>query len=489
MASVEEITNLIIRGVNEEEKEFIMRAYKFAERVHEGQKRLSGEPYFIHVFETAKILASLNMDVKTIVGGLLHDVLENTKVIEKEIEDEFGTEILFLVNNVTKLRALKYRGHERYAESLRKFFMVIASDLHVAIIKFADRLHNLRTLEFLPEEKRERIAIESIEVYAPLANRLGMGKLKSEIEDAAFLYAYPKEHMQAEKIIKEKKESYQKYLNEIKKELEKELHKNKIKVVEIDYRLKHKYSLWKKLVKYQMDLEKIYDIVALRVIVESVEECYRVLGIIHSIWNPLPGRIKDYIALPKLNTYRSIHTTIFTGSGETAEIQIRTKEMHIEADYGVAAHFAYKESGSKETMSEKLKFKWLEELKGLNYASDESTNFLEHLKMDFFSDRIFVFTPDGDVIDLPENSIPIDFAYAIHSDIGDHTAGVKINGKMSNTFSKLKNRDIVEIITNKNAHPSSKWLGYVKTTIAKKQIRSYLEKNSLLAKLKSFGRS
>src|SRR3989338_2630240 len=246
---------------------------------------------------------------------------------------EIGEDILFLIKCVTKLGTLKYRGHERHVESLRKFFIAMANDLRVVIIKFADRLHNLRTLEFVPEDKRKRIAIESIEVYAPLANRLGMGKLKGELEDAAFPYAYPKEYIQIEEIIKEKKELYKKYLAEVNEKLKKELEKNKIKFIEIDYRIKHKYSLYKKLLKYNMDIEKIYDIVALRVVVNTIEDCYRVLGIIHSIWNPLPGRIKDYIAVPKPNGYRSIHTTIFTGLGGVAEIQIRTKEMHAEAAY------------------------------------------------------------------------------------------------------------------------------------------------------------
>lgn len=487
---VKEITSLIKGGINKKDEEFILKAYEFAEKAHAGQKRLNGDPYFVHPFETAKILASLGVDKQTIVAGLLHDVLEDTKIKEEEIEREFGPDILFLIKGVTKLGTLKYRGRERHVESLRKFFVAMANDLRVVIIKFADRLHNLRTLKFVREDKRRRIAIESIEVYAPLANRLGMGKLKGEIEDAAFPYAYPKESLQVEEIIKEKKESYQKNLKEVQKELEKELEKNKIKVVEIDSRMKHKYSLWRKLKKREMDIEKIYDIVALRVIVENIEECYRVLGLVHSIWRPIPGRIKDYIALPKPNGYRSIHTTIFTGSGGIAEIQIRTKEMHEEAAYGIAAHFTYKESDNKKkVMDDKLKFKWIEELKNLNYKEGESQSFLEHLKMDFFSDRIFIFTPAGDVVDMPEDSSPIDFAYSIHSDIGDHISGAKINGKMSHIFSKLKNRDIVEIITKKDAHPSSKWLEYAKTTIAKKHIKSYLEKNSLLSKLKSFGRS
>ncbi len=471
------------------EIELIKKAYAFAEKAHSGQKRMSGDPYFIHVLETAKILAKLGMDAQTIAAGFLHDVLEDTETPEEELQKEFGDDIVFLVKGVTKLGTLKYRGHERHVESLRKFFIAMANDLRVVIIKFADRLHNLRTLQYVREDKRERIALESIEVYAPLANRLGMGKLKGDIEDAAFPFAYEAEYKKVEEIIKEKKNLYEKYLNEIKDKLEEEIKKQKIKIAEINYRVKHKYSLYKKLIKYDMDLEKIHDIVALRVVVSSVEECYRVLGLVHSIWNPLPGRIKDYIAVPKPNGYRSIHTTVFTGSGGIAEIQIRTEEMHAEAAYGIAAHFAYKENKANKNHGDNSKFAWIEELKELNYNPDEPQKFIEHLRTDFFNNRIFIFTPKGDVIDLPEDSNPIDFAYNIHSDIGNHTFGAKINGKMSQLFTKLRNGDIVEIITKKDSKPSSKWLEEVKTTIAKKHIKSYLEKHSLLARLKSFGKS
>ena len=486
MASVKELIDMVDGGVTKREEELITKAYKFAEQAHKGQKRLNGEPYLEHVFQTSKLIAKLRMDAKTIAAGLLHDVLEDTKTTEEELEKEFGKDITFLVKSVTKLGTLKYRGHQRHVESLRKFFVAMAQDLRVVIIKFADRLHNLKTLEFVREDKRRRIAIESIEVYAPLANRLGMGKLKGQLEDAAFPFAYPKEYAQIEEIIKEKEEEYQKNLMEVRQELEKELKKNKIKFIEINYRVKHKYSLLKKLVKYDMDIEKIHDIVALRVVVKTVEECYRVLGIVHSIWRPLPGRIKDYVAIPKPNGYQSLHTTVFTGSGGIAEIQIRTEDMHAEAAYGIAAHFAYKEKTRKGS-EEKSKLKWINELKDLNHMPLEPKKFIKHLKMDFFNDRIFIFTPEGDVVDLPEDSSPIDFAYSIHSDIGNHILAAKVNGKMVQILSTLKNGDIVEIITKKDAHPSTKWLEYTKSSTAKKHIKSYLEKNSLLAKLKSFG--
>jgi guanosine-3',5'-bis(diphosphate) 3'-pyrophosphohydrolase len=488
MQSIKEISNSMGGKLLKKEEDLLTRAYNFAQAAHEGQKRLSGEPYFSHVYETAKILATLGMDAPTIAAGLLHDVLEDTPTPPEQIKKEFGDDILFLIEGVTKLGHLKYRGHERHVESLRKFFVAMANDLRVVIIKFADRLHNLRTLEHVRPDKRARIAIESIEVYAPLANRLGMGKLKGDIEDAAFPYAYPEEYKKINEIIAEKKAGYEKNLAEIKDTLVKELKKNKIKFIEVNYRMKHKYSLYKKLLRYDMDIDKIYDIIALRIVVDTVEECYRILGLVHSIWNPLPGRIKDYIAVPKPNGYRSIHTTILTGFGGVAEIQIRTREMHAEAAYGVAAHFAYKERGIK-NKDNKSKFKWIEELKEFNYVPDKPEKFIENLKMDFFNDRIFIFTPKGDVIDLPEDSTPLDFAYNIHSDIGNHTSAAKVNSKMVPIFSKLKNGDIVEIIDKKDSHPTSKWLEYVKTTIAKKHIKQYLEKNSLLSRWRGMGKS
>lgn len=488
MVDYKEIIALMGEGLSNDEEKLIEKAYLFAKRAHEGQKRMSGEPYFVHVVATAKILAKLGMDAKTIAAGLMHDVLEDTEIKEEEMQKEFGDEIVFLVNGVTKLGTLKYRGHERHVESLRKFFIAMANDLRVVIIKFADRLHNLQTLEHVREDKRKRIALESIEVYAPLANRLGMQKLKNEIEDAAFPYAYPKEYAQVEEIIKERKDKYQKQLEEVSTSLTKELDKNNIQIEEMTYRVKSKYSLYKKLVRYNMDIEKIYDIVALRVIVNTVGECYQVLGLIHSLWKPLPGRIKDYIALPKPNGYQSLHTTVIVDGGGIAEIQIQDKNMHAEAAYGIAAHFAYKETGSKKAKNDSSKFKWIEELKELNYSPDQPKQFLEHLKMDFFNDRIFVFTPNGDVLDLPEGSSPIDFAYNIHSELGNHISSAKVNGKMVQILSVLKNGDIVEIVEKKDAHPSSKWLDHTKSSIAKKHIKSYLEKNSLLAKLKSYGK-
>ena len=489
MTNIDEIFALTPR-ISASDKALVEKAYIFAEKSHEGQKRNSGEPYFVHVFETAKKLAELGMDTKTIVAGLLHDVIEDTPVTDEDLRAEFGDEIVELVNGVTKLGKLKYQGSERHVESLRKFFLAMANDLRVLIIKLADRLHNIKTLEHVRPDKQKRIALETIEIHARLADRIGMGKLKGELEDAAFPFAYPKEYTEVKKLLEEKAASNKQELNLVAEELKKELGIHHVHIVEISQRAKHMYSLWRKLIKYNMDIDKIYDIVALRVIVDNVEDCYRTLGIVHGIWKPLAGRIKDYIAIPKPNGYRSLHTTIFTGNGGIVEIQIRTPEMHAEAAYGIAAHFVYKakKQSLKNTEHADKKLEWIDELKELQKVVDVPSKFLEHLKMDLFQDRIFVFTPNGDVVDLPIDSSPIDFAYAIHSDIGNHAQGSKINGKLEALTVKLKNNDIVEIKVNKNANPSSKWLDHTKTTMAKKHINNYLKDHSLLAKFRSFAK-
>ena len=489
MSGLKEILNLIPK-ISLEDKALIEKAYIFAQRAHEGQKRKSGEPYFIHVSETGKNLATLGMDTKTIMAGLLHDVLEDTKTSEEDLRKAFGNEIVTLVNGVTKLGKVKYHGHERHVESLRKFFIAMTDDIRILIIKLADRLHNIKTLKYVSPEKQQRIAIETIEIHARLADRVGMGKLKGELEDAAFPFAYPEEYAEVEKLLEEKKASNQKELAYVTDILRKELINQKIHIVEISNREKHKYSLWCKLKRYNMDIDKIYDIVALRVIVDDVSECYRVLGIVHSLWKPLPGRIKDYIANPKPNGYRSLHTTIFTGNGGTVEIQIRTPEMHAEAAYGIAAHFIYKEVTTKKEKNkiQKKRLGWVNELRRLKEIVSNPAEFVEDLKRDLFHDRIFIFTPKGDVVDLPEESSVIDFAYAIHTDIGDHAQSAKINGKIAPLGNKLQNNDIVEILVNKNTSPSSKWLEFTKTTMARKNINTYLKKNTLLAKFRSFAK-
>jgi GTP pyrophosphokinase len=455
--------------------DLITRACYFAFKAHEGQTRRSGEPYFSHVFETAKNLARYEMDATTIAAGFLHDVIEDTTITEEELEKEFGEEIVRLVKGVTKLGTVKYQGHVRHVESLRKFLMALAQDYRVLMIKLADRLHNLKTLQHVREDKQHRIALESIEVYAPLADRFGIGKLKSEIEDAAFPYAYPKESAEVEKILADRIDGLKKSMEDVYKELSEALQKSQLHVKKIDYRIKHRYSLWKKLKERNMNFDNIYDIVAIRVIVETVEECYATLGIIHSLWKPLPARIKDFIALPKLNGYQSLHTTIFTGNGGIVEIQIRTEEMHGRAEFGIASHYIYKEQSAKESANEK--FQWVSEFKNLGKSETGTDDFLKHLKSDFFSDRIFVFTPAGDIIDLPEGSSTIDFAYAVHSDIGNKASGARVNGKFVSLDTVLHSSDIVHIETRKDGTPKSKWLDITKTTMAKKHIRAYIKEH------------
>ncbi len=487
MPSINEIIS-IIGKLKKEDQDLIQKAFDFAKKAHSGQKRKSGEPYFNHVFATAKNLAELGMDATVISAGFLHDTLEDTEATEEELRKEFGDEIVELVNGVTKLGTVKYKGVERNVENLRRFFVSMADDLRVLVIKLADRLHNIETLSHVRPDKQKRIAMETLELYAPLANRLSMGKLKGRLEDAAFRYAYPKEYEEVKKLLSEKKDASKKYLYEVKNALEKKLTESKIENSKVDYRSKHLYSLWKKLQKHDMDIDKVYDIIAIRLLVNSIEDCYHVLGIIHGNWKPLPGRIKDYIANPKPNGYRSLHTTIFTGTGGIVEIQIRTYEMHDEAENGLAAHFSYKEIINSTDSESKKKYEWVYQLKELKNLNENPETFLKTIKMDFFKDRVFVFTPKGDVIDLPEDSSAIDFAYAIHSDVGDHAQRAKVNGKIAQLSVKLKNMDIVFVETNKNANPSSKWLTYAKTAVAKKHINAYLKENSLLSKFLSFGK-
>lgn len=484
--SVEEIFSLVT-GLNEKDKDLIKRAYDFAKEAHKGQLRKSGEPYFNHVFATAKNLADLGMKAKTIAAGLLHDVIEDTHITEEDIRNEFGEEILSLVNGVTKLGTVRYKGMERKVENLRRFFVSMAEDLRVLTIKLADRLHNIETLKHVRPDKQKRIALETLEIYAPLADRLSMGRLKGRLEDAAFEYAYPKEFAEVKKLLLEKKDAKEKYLIEVKDKLEEKIKEAHLKNFKIDYRQKHLYSLWKKLQKYNMDIGKIYDIIAMRVMVDSVADCYYVLGIIHGEWVPVPNRIKDYIAMPKANGYQSLHTTIFTGTGGIVEIQIRTHEMHQNAENGIAAHFVYKEKGSDKKIDPKS-LEWVSQLTELNKEEDNPEKFLEKIRMNFFKDRVFTFTPKGDVIDLPEGASVIDFAYAIHTDVGSHAQGAKVNGKNAALGTKLKTHDIVEIQVNKNTNPSSKWLDYAKTSLARREINAYLKEHSLLSKFLSFGK-
>ena len=481
---IQEIFDLLPH-LPEEKKAILLQASEFAKHAHSGQLRKSGEPYYIHVFETAKNLALYEMDTETIAAGFLHDVLEDTNTTFQELCDKFGIDICNLVEGVTKLGRVRYQGHQRHAESLRKLLMATAHDHRIIIIKLADRLHNLRTLEHVAPEKRMRIAIESIEIYAPLADRLGMGKLKGDIEDAAFPYAFPEEQKMIHELLEARSEKTKKLLEDVYTEITAKLKEAGVKIEQLNYRIKHEYSLWRKMQRHDMNIDEIYDLVALRIIVGSIEECYAALGIIHSLWQPLPGRIKDYIALPKFNGYQSLHTTIFTGEGGIVEIQIRTREMDLRAELGIASHYQYKQATELKKPLDK-KFQWLEEFKDLDKDSEKPSEFISELKADFFSNQIFAFTPKGDVIDLPHESTPIDFAYAIHSDIGDRISGATINGKMVALSTHIKSGDIVYIITKKDATPKEKWLDMTKTNMAKRKIRTYLNEHKEESMLSRF---
>lgn len=465
------------KSIKDSDFELIKKAYDFAEQAHEGQKRASGEPYFIHCLETALILNSLKLDAQTIIAGFLHDVIDDCGVLPAKIEKEFSKDIRFFVESVSKLGNIKFRGLDGKVENLRRMLLATAKDIRVIIIKLADRLHNMRTLKYLPETKHKRIAKETLEIYAPIASRLGMGKIKGELEDLAFPYLYSDEYKWLIERIPLRYEERHNYLNKVKPIIESEFLKEGIKYFEIDYRAKHYYSLYKKLEKVNMNFDEIYDLTALRIVVNDVSDCYRVLGILHKLWKPLPGRIKDYIALPKPNGYQSIHTTVVCLDGQIAEFQIRTKKMHEEVEWGITAHWAYSEMGKPETgvKFDSGKFSWVKQLSQWQVGISQSKEFLESLRIDFFKNQIFVFTPKGEVIDLPEGSTPIDFAYKIHSDIGDKCMAVKVNNKMVKLNSKLKHGDRVEIIIQKNKKPSRDWLEFVKTSQAKSRIKHALK--------------
>ncbi|MFH0829192.1 MAG: RelA/SpoT family protein [Candidatus Kerfeldbacteria bacterium] len=458
------------------DKDLLRLAYETAERAHAGQVRLSGEPYVTHSLAVANTLARLRLDEETIIAGLLHDVPEDTHVTINELRKDFGDTVANLVDGVTKLGKLKYRGMERYVENLRKMFVAMAQDIRVILIKFADRLHNLETLDFLPSpEKRRRIALESIEIYAPIANRLGMGEIKGQLEDLSFPYVFPEEQKATERMLSQRLGDITGYLEDLKTTLHAELRRHRIRVVDIHGRQKHLYSLYKKLQRPGIDgdIMKIYDLVAIRIIVGSVEDCYAALGIIHGKWRPLPGRIKDYIAQPKPNGYQSIHTTVFGPNGQIIEIQIRDTKMHDDAEYGIAAHWHYVETGKQKKVHVAFnqKLAWVRELNEWQKEL-ENEQYLEALRIDVFSNRIFCFTPRGDVIDLPENATAIDFAFAVHSELGCQITGARINGKFEQVTVTLKSGDVVEILTDKNrTSPNPDWLPYVKTSLARDKIR------------------
>ncbi|PKL72276.1 hypothetical protein CVV26_02255 [Candidatus Kuenenbacteria bacterium HGW-Kuenenbacteria-1] len=481
--TINDLFNTIKKNDLRVDFDLMQLVYEFAEKAHQGQKRVSGEDYIQHSLETANLLAKFKLDEVTIIAGLLHDVPEETKISLKEIEKEFGKEVAGLVEGITKLGKIKYRGMERYVENLRKMFIAMAKDIRVIFIKFADRIHNLKTLSALPKEKQKRIALESLEIYAPIANRLGMKDLKGRFEDLAFPYVFPEEYKETKKIFDQKIKVRGPYIEKFIKEIEKKLIFADFKDLKICGRIKYLYSFYLKLnhQKINNNPDKIYDLIAIRIIVpEKISDCYSILGLIHKDWKPLPNRIKDYIAVPKHNGYQSLHTVVFGPENKIIEIQIRTQKMHKEAEYGITANWIYAEKGKPKqgAQIDKKRMLWLKYLLEWQKETkvEQPEEFLNKLKINFFKDRIFVFTPKGDVIDLPEQATAIDFAYHVHTDIGNSCTSVLINEHISSLNTLLKNGDVVKIITSKSRKkPSLDWLKFAKTHQARSKIKAYLK--------------
>ncbi len=497
----------------EADKALIEKAYTYAKDAHAGHTRYSGEPYINHLLAVGEKLAEMGMGATTISAGILHDIIEDTEITGETIKAEFGDEILFLVEGVTKLSSVRYYGTDRHNESLRKLLVATSQDIRVLIIKLTDRLHNMQTLTHVPKEKQERIARETLEIYVPVAHRLGMGRIRKELEDLAFPFVYPEDYEKVSKLLSKRIDKLNEVLEKERKILQKRIADSGLLNFNTSYRVKGLYSLYHKLKRKEWDINLVYDLLAMRVLVPELTDCYTILGIVHKLWRPLPGRVKDYIAFPKPNGYRSIHTTVTTPNGVILEIQIRTHRMHHEAEYGIASHLNYKEgqiSGvtnqenksvfaslvpllfrpfAKKDLTPNPEIKarkdsshldkiprWIAQI-GQNHAAHQSTTaeFIEDAQKDFFSKRIFVFTPIGDVVDLPLGATPVDFAYAIHSEVGDHIYGVKVNKKLVQLDTELKNGDLVEIETRKSASPTKKWLLFVKTSLARRRIKAALE--------------
>jgi guanosine-3',5'-bis(diphosphate) 3'-pyrophosphohydrolase len=455
--------------------DMVRLAYDFAADAHEGQFRHTGEPYIIHPLAAAGILADLKLPVPIVVACLLHDVPEDTAVTLDDIRANFGDDVARMVEGITKLGKLKYRGMERYVENLRKMFVAIAKDVRVVFIKFADRIHNLSTLDALAPEKRLRVALESLEIYAPIANRLGMNDIKVQLEDLAFKHVFPKEYEWTKSLSEQAIGAKKGYVDGVSRKLEDELKSNGIAFASVGGRVKHLYSLYKKLVKKDRDVAQIHDLVALRVLVPSVGDCYAALGIVHKLWKPMGGRIKDYISQPKPNGYQSLHTTVFCDGGEIVEFQIRTQAMHDEAERGIAAHWQYDESGKKSTSADAEKLAWVKDFVDKQLTVEGTQEYLESLeamKIDVFQNRIFVFTPKGDVIDLPEGATVVDFAYAIHTDVGNRCTAGRINDRLVSLDEPLSSGDCCEIVTDKHRkYPNPDWVKFVKTGMARDRIR------------------
>ena len=475
--NIDQIIKKVKESYPKADLDLLRLAYEFAEKAHANQKRKTGEPYIQHSLHTAFVLTQIKADLNTIIAGLLHDLPEDTEYTLEDIKKNFGEEIAELVEGITKLSKIKYRGIERYRESLRKMFLAMARDLRVILIKFADRLHNLRTLDALPPKKQQRIAQETLEIYTPIAGLLGIWRLKWQMEDICFKYLLPEEYKKIEyKYEVEKKAEHNQLIQKTKSILGQKLKEANIEH-KIESRFKHLYSIYIKMQNKNRKFDEIYDVFALRVIVPTIADCYKTLGIIHTLWKPKTKRFKDYIAVPKPNGYRSLHTTVFGPEKKAIEFQIRTKEMHEENVYGLAAHWYYKHDEDKFGYTSP---KWVKEIIEVQKEVLDTDELVKKIKLDVFQDRIFVFSPKGDVFELPEKSTPIDFAYAVHSNIGNKAASVLINNKLGKLDQELKNGDMVKIITEKNReYPNQDWLKFVKTRRAKDRIKQYAKKSSL----------
>lgn len=489
LITIEDVLHSLRVDRTQKREGLIRSAYEFSLQAHSGQKRKSGEDYIQHALHTALNIAKMGMGSNTIAAGFLHDVPEDTTYTIEDVEKKFGKEIAFMVNGVTKLGKIKLRENkeEYYIENLRKMFLAMASDIRVVIIKLADRLHNMETLDALPADKQRRIALETMEIFTPIANRLGIGEIKGALEDLSFKYIDRENYDKIQKIQAEEYAQRKKYLDIAIASLHKELIKSGVTVIEIFGRSKHIFRLFQKLKRHDMDINKIYDLIGVRIILSDISSCYETLGIVHNKYRPLVGRIKDYISLPKPNGYQSIHTTVFGPEGKIMEVQIRTKQMDDEAEFGIAAHWIYSEKQKKSlrnlVFGAKAKvpteeLAWVRQLREWqNELGKNDAEFMESLKIDFFKNHIFAFTPLGDVIDLPEESTPIDFAYKLHSEIGDRAVGAKADGKMVTLDYKINNGQVIDILTTKERKkPSRDWLLFVRTSLAKSHIRRALRK-------------